>query len=435
MSKFKWQWPLKRAKQSHQQKSGALGSNNALGKFMIFGITGAETPSSAISLYEQSSAISIPVNRIAEAFACLDLVIQQDDQIIKSHPVLDLLNKPSPFYDAVLFLETLAKYYLITNEVELVALGGISRPPMELQPISPGNVTIVEGNGGLAQNILIAGNTLSGDYALTEIKGTARYINGELKELKQIRGFSTKQNSLLRGQSLLVPAAKEARQHILGNTHNMSLLEKGGRLSAVFHFEEDLNPIDYEVVKERVRAQYGGASNAGEIGVTAGGKMKINELGVTNKDMDYVELHKIVQEAIALQYKYPLPLISNSATTFNNYKEAKLALYDDAVLPLADRLLDALTSFLMPRFGIDPAKTKITYDIDSITALTVRRNEELKIRKELNVESDNEIRGLIGREPVEGGNTLYKPANLVPIGTDTDTDDLEPVIIRDQNDE
>ena len=434
MALFKLQWPIKRAPQP-ERKSGALGSTNALGKFMIFGLNGAETPAASIGLYEQSSAVSIPINRIAEAFSSIEPVIWENEKIIKSHKVLDFLKEPSPFFDGSLFLETLAKHYLITNEAEVVALGNVNRPPLELQPISPSNISVIEGIGGLAQVIDVTGNTLAGGYTLEEKKKQARYFNGNLKELKQIRGFSTKSNSLLRGQSLLVPAAKEARQHILGNTHNMSLLERGGRLSLIFHFEEDLNNDDFDTVKERVRAQYGGASNAGEIGVTAGGNLKIEEIGVNNKDMDYVKLHEIAQASIAMQYKFPLPLLSNKASTFNNYKEAKLALYDDAVLPLADRIYGALTSFLMPRYGLDPSKTRITYDIDDITALAVRRNEELKLRKELGVESDNEIRGMIGREPYQGGDTVYKPANLLPVGADQLTEDDDPVVLSDDNDD
>jgi len=433
MAKFQFQWPVKFG--GHRiEKKAALGTSHALGNFMIFGMTGAETPSSALSLYKESSAVSIPVNRIAEAFAVLDPVIEQDGKIIKEHPVLELLRNPSPYYDDVLFLETLAKHYLVTNESEIIAIGNINRPPLELQPISPANVSIVEGNGGLAQSIDVSGNTLAGAFALETKKNRARYLNGSLKELKQIRGFSTNGNSLLRGQSLLVPAAKEARQHILGNDHNVSLLEKGGRLSAVFHFEEDMDTDDFNKTRDRVRDQYGGASKAGEIGVTAGGKMKINELGVTNKDMDYVKLHAMAQQAVALQYKVPLPLITVVAATFNNYKEAKLALYDDAVLPLADRIFGGLTSFLMPRYGLDPAKTRITYDIDTITALAVRRNEELVLRKDLNVETTNELRQLIGRESFDGGDTHYVPANMLPVGQDAFTDEDEPTVLRDEDD-
>jgi len=322
-----------------------------------------------------------------------------------------------------LFLEALGKNFLITGEAGVVALGTVNRPPIELLAISPSNVTPTEGTGGVPANYNVTGNTAAGIYQYQIARGTARYLDGTLREFKQIRTFSTKNNSLLRGQSLLVSASREVRQHILGNTHNVSLLENGGRVSLVFHFDQDMMDDDFEEVKQRVRSQYGGAQHAGEIGVTAGGKLDIKEIGVNNKDMDFANLQRMARDAVALQYKVPLPLLSTDAATFNNYREAKLALYDDAVLPLADRIFAGLSDFLLPRYGLDPSRVRITYDMDDITALATRRNEELKLRRDLNLESTNELRSLLGREAAENGDQILIPANMVPLAQDTFTDD------------
>lgn len=422
-------YPFKKKRTAPEVKA-ILGTSDALGAFLQFGNTNAETPSSALNLYESSTAVSVPINKVAEAFASIQPVLEQSDgKIITDHPVLDLLRNPSPFYDGKLFLETLGKYYLITNEVETVALGGINRPPLELQPISPANVTVVEGSGGIAHSLDIAGNTLTGAYKLEIKRNRARYLNGSLKEMKQIRGFSTKNNSLLRGQSLLVPAAAEARQHILGNKHNVSLLEKGGRLSYVFHYEEDVQGDDFDDLKERVRDQFGGATNAGQIAVSTGEKLNIKEMGTNNKDMDYVKMQRQAMDSVALQYKCPLPLISNQANTFNNYGTAILALYDDAALPLADSIYSGLSQFLLPRYGMDPAKIRITYNILTITALRTRVLDEIKTRKDINIESDNELRELMGKPGYTGGDVVLKAANLIPAGTEIED---EPTVIRDE---
>lgn len=412
-----------------ETKSSAkvLGLPEELGSFLMFGTTGsASTPASAMSLYDKSTAVSIPINYIAEAFASINPVLKNGSEIITDHPVLDLLQVPSPFYTQDLFFENLAKNYLITGETELIAIGGVNRPPIELLPMNPKNVTITEGSGGLATSMIVSGETLVGAYNLVKQGRTARYLRGNLAEIKQIRNYSTRNNSLIRGQSPLVSASAEARQHIEGNAHNISLLTNGGRVSLVFHFDEDMGDDDFEATRQRVIEQYGGAQQAGKIGVTSGGKLDIKELGINNKDMDFANLQNMARMAVALQYKFPLPLLSTDASTFNNYKEAKSALYDDAVLPLADRLFGGLSDFLLPRYGLDPSKFRITYNMDQITALTSRRNEELKLRRELNLETTNEMRTLIGREPIDGGDSVLAPANMIPIGTDLFTDDNNP---------
>ena len=437
---MKFQWPVKFSTHEPEQKSMVLGTSESLGSFLMFGSGSAGTPSGALSLYDKSTAVSIPVNMVADAFASIAPVIKFKDEILDDHEVLDLLNSPSPFYSRTLFLEMLAKDYLVTGESEVVALGGVNRPPIELQPISPRNISINEAQNGTNGSFIVAGNTLAGQYLLTRARNRIRYLDGGLREIKQIRNYSTRNNSLLRGQSLLVSASKEAMQHIKGGDHNISLLDNGGRVSLVFHFDADLNNDEFEETKERVRSQYGGTQKAGMIGVTSGGKLSINEMGTNNKDMDFANLQQMAQRAVALQYKVPLPLLTTDASTFNNYKEARAALYLDAVLPLADRIFGGLTDMLMPRYNLDPNDFRITYDKTKIEALTAIALEELKLRKEINIESDNELRATIGRKPYTGGDVVLKPANLIPAGTDIFAEPGEevgdtPAVMREDDDD
>ncbi len=399
-----------------REVKAVLGLNDELSNFLQFGSKGGETASSAINLYNDSSAVSIPINKIAGPFKCLKPVLRFGDETITDHPVLDLIRNPNAYSTQSLFLETLAKDYLITNETHIVAIGSINRPPLELRPISPSNVSINNGERGTPGNIMITGQSLAGTYEPDLRKKNVRYLKGAFNELYYIRGYSTKDNSLLRGQSLLISASAEARQHILGGNHNVSLLEKGGRVSLVFHFEEEIGADDLKAVKQRLNEEYSGANKAGAIGVTAGGKMNIEELSKNNRDMDFAQLQQMAKFAVAMQYDLPLPLITTDAATFDNYKESKLALYDDAVFPLADTIFGGLSTFLLPRFSLDPAKYHISYDVDSITAIKMRRNAELLLLKQLDVLSDNEIRAEMSRDDYDGGDTHYKPANLIPTG-------------------
>lgn len=435
------QWPIKFSKQEPEQKSMALGTSQSLGSFLMFGNGSAATPAGALSLYDKSTAVSIPVNMVADAFASISPIIKFKDAIIDDHEVLSLLNNPSPFYSQTLFFEMLAKDYLVTGESEIVALGGINRPPIELQPISPRNISVNEMQNGINGMFIVSGNTLSGQYTLKHVRNRIRYLDGNLREIKQIRNYSTRNNSMLRGQSLLVSASKETLQHIKGGDHNISLLDNGGHVSLVFHFDADLNPDEFDATRTRVREQYAGTHNAGLIGVTSGGKLDIKEMGTNNKDMDFANLQQMAQRAVALQYKVPLPLLTTDASTFNNYKEARAALYLDAVLPLADRIFGGLTDLLMPRYGLDPNDYRITYDKTKIEALTAIALEELKLRKDINIESDNELRATIGRKPYKGGDAILKPANLIPAGTDIFAEAGEeiaggkPAVIREEDEE
>jgi HK97 family phage portal protein len=410
-----------------EKKMAVLGSSDELGAFLAFGYDGsAATPSGAMSLYEDSTAVSVPINIVADHFSQIEPVLTFEDDHTRDHDVIRLLVRPSPDYTGTLFRETLGKNYLIAGETECVAMGGVTRPPSELQPINPRAVAAVEGKDGRLSALNVSGPTLTGNYVRDRKGGGVRFYQGTMLEAKMIRNYSTKNHSLLRGQSLLVSAAQEARQHILGGKHNVSLLEKGGRPTLVMHYASDGAIDEFEETKETINNTLGGYDNAGRIIVTTGGQLTVENLSSSNVDMDFGTLQGMARQAVALQYHVPLPLITTDATTLNNYQVALLALYDDAVLPLAGRIFGGLSDFLLPRYGLDPTRYRITYDPDQITALQARRVDELTKRVALNVESDNEIRQMLGREPYEGGDVILKPANLVPVGSDlfTDDDDL-----------
>ena len=401
-----------------EKKSQVLGTSSALGNFMLFGQSGGQTAVSALKLYRDSTAVSIPINKIAAAFASISPVIKIGDETIKSHPVLDLIGQPSPYFTRELFFKAMAIDYLVTDETEIVAVGNVNRPPLQMQTISPSNITIPEGLNGYPANIQVTGTTLTGTFIPKQSGKRLRYLADNLKEIKQIRGFSTKNNSQLRGESLLVSASKEVNQHIAGNGHNLSLLEKGGKLYIHFHLKDDLNDDDFATAKEKILSNYRG-SNSSKVAVTSGDDMEIKEMGVNNRDMDFATLQKMAKEAVALQYNVPLPLVTVEASTLDNYKTAVVALYDDAVLPLADTLFSGLTDLLVPRFGLDPAKVKITYDAKSITALVDRELNQLKLRREINIETTDELRreGL-GKDEISGGDVIYQQSSLIPLGED-----------------
>lgn len=433
-----WYAPWRRA-DAVEKKSVVLGLTEELGKFLLLGSEGLGTSAaSALSLYEQSSAVAVPVDMIARAFAALEpvVLVQDDDgqeRVERDHPLLDLLRRPDARFSQELFLETLAINYLVAGECFLVGLGGIARPPLALVPISPRSLTPVRGPVTDAPaSWHVAGNTLHGTYALgSGPRGAGRFFDGGLRELWQFRSYSSRDNSLLRGQSPLVSASREARQQVLGSRHNISLLERGGRVSLIFHFANDMDEDTYEAAKARINAQYGGASNAGAVAVTAGGTLDVKTSGVSNVDMDFSKLQEMARKVIALRYGVPLPLISDERMTLGNYGEAKLALYDDAVIPLAGRVLGGLGDALMPRFGRDPLRERLSFDPDRVPTLLTRRNAELLQRAQLGIETDNELRALIGREPYQGGDTHYKPASSVPVGSDLFTEDNDPDVIED----
>ena len=223
---------------------------------------------------------------------------------------------------------------------------------------------------------------------------------------------------------MLISASNYARQQTLGVSHNLSVLEKGGRMSLIFHFENDMDDDEFTAVRQKVNDQYAGVANAGAIGVTAGGKLDVKNLSMTNNDMDWSKGMQIATEAVALAYNYPLQLLTVDASTFNNLATGIEMLYDDAVTPLSKVIFQGVQRDIGEKFGLGPGEY-LTYDEDKIPSLKRRTLDEVTKVKELGIESDNELRNRIGREDYAGGDLIYKPSTLVPVGEDIVNNDPE----------
>ena len=380
----------------------------------------------ALKFYAQSTVVSNPVNKVADAFVDTTFILKEKtskgEEIIRDHPVLDLLNNPSPDYDERLFKACLAINYLLTGEFFSVLLGNISGPPSEMNPITPPNVTHSKGGDGFLSGMSVSGDSFKGKYNRDYSFRGQKFIRDNLTQILFIRNFSTISNSQLRGQSPLTSARQDILTSVAGGNHNYAILKNGGRVSMAVNIKDELNTRSFNEAKDRIKGQLTG-ENAGSVVVVDSKDMTIQEYGTTNKDMDYQNMMKAITENMYSLYNVPLTLATTDAATFNNLGVSFEALYDNAVIPLASRVCGGLDVTLLPRFKLDKDKFSLGTDILSIPSLRKRRLEELKLRVGLNKETTNEYRGLLGREDLANGDTIQQAATLVALEA-SNPDDL-----------
>lgn len=391
----------------------------------LFGST-TVTAGQAFRHYQTSSAVATAIERIAPLVEQIRPVVRRNGSLVESHPVTDFLASPNDHCLWRRLIGDAARHYLLTSNVYLFAAGTVTRDPVALYTVHPTMAGPFASTGNYPESYTVSDMTARGIYVAERGKRKLglRFYDGPLRELYHIRGFSSRPMNMI-GDSPLEAILLEIYQQVAGRRHNASLLEKGGRLSMSVIFKDKMSNEQYAHRIKMIQEKYGGASNAGAIAVYAGSDVDIKEHGMHNKDMDYVELDKLASMAVWNRYKIPLPLVTSDRQTLNNYEVAVLALYDDAVIPCYEVLAEALTDMLMPRFGLDPMREKISYDPASITALRLRTLTELERRGKLGIETINEQReGLPGRGPIEGGNAVF--GTTAPIAGD-DMPEIVPV--------
>jgi HK97 family phage portal protein len=296
------------------------------------------------------------------------------------------------------FIEAVTGFYLIAGNAFVEAAPGTAEP-RELWPLRPDRMKVVAGKTGLPKGFVF---TLAG----AERHWDADPVTGR-SPILHLKTFHPLDDWY--GLSPAEPAGFAIDQRNESDKWNMALLQNGARPSGALVFEPgqgaaaNLSDEQFARLKREVSEQYGGAKNAGRPMLLDGG-LRWQEMSLSPKDMDFLEARHAASRDVALAFGVPPQLLGIPGdNTYSNYQEARLALWEDTVLPLLCHLRDEFNGWLAPRFGEGLA---LDIDLDEIPALTLRRERTWARLKAAEFLTLNEKREAAGFAPVPGGDRV-----------------------------
>ena len=107
------------------------------------------------------------------------------------------------------------------------------------------------------------------------------------------------------------------------------------------------------------------------------------------------------------------------AQTYANVAEARLALYEETIIPHIKLIESDLNEWLVPQFD---ERLELTFDTESIPALAERKRktyENIVSAVNAGIMTRNEAREVIGLNPIDGGDDVYINASLFPLGSES----------------
>ena len=381
--------------------------------------------------YENNAIAFRCINEISQGAAGVRLKLFRGKLNVEDHPLLDLLARPSPTKGYVELFESLYSFLLLSGNSYLIGTGVEGSEPKELYCLRPDRVKIIPGQTNLpeAYHYSINGKTIS-QYEVNQETGAS--------PVKHFKLFHPKSDYL--GLSPLVAAASNIDSHNLTNRHNVSLLSNGARPSGAVIFKPKDETGSTVQLSDTQRAQiladmetrFSGTNNAGRP-MLLEGDFSFQQMGMSPKDMDFSVLKKMSAIDIALCFGVPAQLVGiPDAQTYNNMPEARLALYEETIIPILRRIQSDLNEWLTPQFGDD---LRLEYDVDSIPAMAESRKrvfESVVSGVNSGILTRNEAREKLGYDPIKGGDTLFISATMMPIslagdsvGDDEDEKSLE----------
>ena len=379
--------------------------------------------------YLKNAIVYRCVNEISKGASAVPLLLKNGDEIVEQHPIIELLNRPNPLQSYSEFFNSLFGYVLLSGNAYILKVGNELGAPKELHQLRPDRI-LIKGSG----------NSIPDKYEYM--------INGRVQKtylVDQLNGFSEVKHIKLwnplddyYGLSPMSAAAVEVDQFNMSSKHNVNLLNNGARPSGAVIFKPkddagfaaNLSESQRQQLLTDLNNRFSGAGNAGRP-MLLEGDFDWKEMGLTPKDMDFHRLKNMAATDIALCFGVPSQLVGvPDAQTYANVSEARLALYEETIIPHLRKIESDLNEWLIPLYD---DRLSLQFDIDSIPALSERKRktyENVTSAVREGIMTRNEAREQIGLSPIDGADGLYISANLFPL-----TDDDVPEVENPINDE
>lgn len=390
-------WPFTRSRETREEKASAAGA--AIAAYFLG--RPVWTPRNYASLSEEAFVKNAVAHRcvklIASSAAAVPwLLSDKGGREIEKHPLLDLLMRPAPMVGGASLFEAFYAYLLIAGNTYLESVGPDGKPPKELWNQRPDRMKAVAGPHGLprAYQAEINGRTVT--WEVDPLTGMGPILH--VKEFHPLNDWY--------GLGRTEPAAYAIDRHNAASAHNKALLDNGARPSGALIFEPikkddgtmEAAPTAVITAAEKALAEKSGPAGAGRPFVF-GGNVKWEEMGISPRDMDFAAGKEDAARDICVSYGVPHILIVPGQATYNNLATARLELWESTILPLLDKVVDALDAWLTPQFGDG---LRLGIDLDAISDLEPRREAKRKSTLELltaGVIDPDEARDALQYEP------------------------------------
>ena len=231
----------------------------------------------------------------------------------------------------------------------------------------PDRVAIVPGPGGIPKAYRYTIDNRGVDVPVNPITGQSRILH--LKTFHPLDDWY--------GLSPMEAAAYSIDQHNQCGAWNQALLQNGARPSGALMVKAGegqpgtLTEMQYGRLKSQLDDQFSGAANAGRPLLLEGG-LEWKEMSLNPRDMDFINVKNSAARDVALAFGVPPQLLGIPGdNTYSNLKEARLALWEQTIVPMLQNVTDALNNWLVPMF--DTSLT-LSLDQDAIPVFAEKRD-------------------------------------------------------------
>lgn len=318
------------------------------------------------------------------------------------NPFLDLLKNPNPTQSDYEFIEMTQTHIELTGEAFWYCpKGKISGKPKEFWIMRPDLVQIVydQNTGEVTGYVFHKWNgRVQVPLDLDEV------VHFKMPNpINPYRGMGTVQAGMVYIQTEEF-TSRFSRNYIANNATP----------SGIVNFKGTIPDPEFQKIKRQWTNQYGGVENAGKTAFLRNVDASFEKIGSSLQDIDLTALKNLTRDDIMFMFRVSKPILG--ITEDVNYASAKTAEYIFAkrvVDPKMNRIVDTLQTFYNLKYKDDLI---VTYE----SPIPQDNDEKIAYLKgmlgpTMPMLTANEARAIEGYPPIEGGDKLMVPVNLIPL--------------------
>ena len=267
--------------------------------------------------------------------------------------------------------------------------------------------------------------------------GSGDYISIRRDEFVQFRMYSPGNPGGY--QSPLAALRQTLNEQIQADRFRTEIYRSSGRFNAYITRPKDVAPWDDETKRKWLtafREGWGqGGGNSGKMPLLEDG-MEIKPYQFNAKEAQYAETKQLSREDVAAAFHVNPSLIWHTTSqTYASAKDNARALYADCLGPTLQMLQQRINSFLLPMIGADP-NTYVEFDLtEKLKGSFEERASILQASVGGPWLTRNEARADNNLPPIEGGDDLIVPLNVVAGGQASPQDthmDSTPMAVEEE---
>jgi len=197
--------------------------------------------------------------------------------------------------------------------------------------------------------------------------------------------------------------------------YQMNMFKNGVHLKQVLQADKMIPPDQVKKILELFNQTYGGMDKVGKTGALIGG-MKLETVGVSNKDMEFMLLANWTMRQLASAYHTPPQKLSHpEQTNLANMQALDVSWNRECILPRLVRIAEIFNTFMMLLYKEKGLYCKFDNPVPADDEFLLKKRESNLKNFVINV---NEARVEDGLDEVSWGKVPLVPMNIMPLGSD-----------------